>query len=311
MVDHPDAAAVLTPVEADSVRRARRGLSVYLALVVTGSALLEGLLLRAGDGIGNHGGLVLALMWTPGLASLVARLALREHPRDVSFGFGGRAGARALGLAVLYPLAVATLAYGGAWLTGLERFEAPASHLKQLTPALAFALQLGVMATLGTLQGCISALGEELGWRGYMLTRLIDAGVRRPVLISGLIWGAWHLPLILSGQYASGPSPLLSAAMFLPTVVCGAYVAAFVRLASGSVWPAVLFHGAWNAIVQGAFDPYTAGDSHGTAIWTGESGILVAAASLLITLVFVLRPRFALRRTLSAEPGELVRLRDL
>jgi membrane protease YdiL (CAAX protease family) len=146
-----------------------------------------------------------------------------------------------------------------------------------------------------------------------MLTRRIDAGVRRPLLTSGLIWGAWHLPLILSGQYASGPSPLLSAAMFLPTVVCGAYVAASVRLASGSVWPAVFFHGAWNAIIQGAFNRYTAGggSSHGTAIWTGESGILVATASLLVTFVLVLRQRLPIRRTTGGEPGELVRVRDL
>jgi len=313
MVDHPDVAAASTPLEAEPVRRARRGLSVYLALVVAGSAVLEGLMLRAGGGIGTHGGLVLALMWTPGLASLVTRLALREHPRDVSFGFGGTAGARGLGLALLYPLAVGTLAYGGAWLTGLERFEAPARQVVDHTPAVAFAMRVALMATLGALEGCISALGEELGWRGYMLTRLIDAGVRRPVLTSGLIWGAWHLPLILSGQYASGPSPLLSAAMFLPTVVCGGYIAASVRLASGSVWPAVFFHGAWNAIIQGAFNRYTAGgsSSHGTGIWTGESGILVAAASLLVTYAFVLRQRFALRRTTGAEPGELVRMRDL
>ena len=34
--------------------------------------------------------------------------------------------------------------------------------------------------------------GEEIGWRGYMLTRLIAAGVPNAVLVSGVIWGLWH-----------------------------------------------------------------------------------------------------------------------
>lgn len=46
---------------------------------------------------------------------------------------------------------------------------------------------------------------EEIGWRGYMLTRLIDAGVLRPVLASALIWGLWHVPLVLAGVCAAGP----------------------------------------------------------------------------------------------------------
>ena len=60
----------------------------------------------------------------------------------------------------------------------------------------------------------ISATGEEIGWRGYMLTRLVDAKIPRPILVSGLIWWGWHAPLILSGQYASGPYPALSALLF-------------------------------------------------------------------------------------------------
>jgi hypothetical protein len=44
----------------------------------------------------------------------------------------------------------------------------------------------------------MTAAGEEIGWRGYMLTRLVDAGIPRPVLASGLIWGLWHVPVVLA-----------------------------------------------------------------------------------------------------------------
>ena len=57
----------------------------------------------------------------------------------------------------------------------------------------------------------MSAAGEEIGWRGYMLTRLIDAGVPAPVIVSGLIWGLWHVPLIVAGIiYGAHPSPALA-----------------------------------------------------------------------------------------------------
>jgi len=144
-------------------------------------------------------------------------------------------------------------------------------------PAGNFFVLLFFAATTGTVFACLAAAGEEIGWRGYMLTRLIDAGVPRPVLVSGLIWAAFHLPLILSGQYAAGAHPRISALVFVGTVVAGGYITAYVRLQSGSVWPAVLFHGAWNAIIQGAFDPSTVGKP----LAVGESGYIVAAVGLL------------------------------
>src|SRR5262249_3128525 len=124
-------------------------------------------------------------------------------------------------------------------------------------------------STVGTVVSCVSAFGEELGWRGYMLTRLIDAGVPKPVLASGLIWAVWHVPLILSGQYAAGSQPVVSAFVFVIGVVADGYLAAYLRLRSGSIWPAVVLHGAWNAVIQGTFDRATAGESYAV----GESGV--------------------------------------
>src|SRR3712207_7188827 len=56
---------------------------------------------------------------------------------------------------------------------------------------------------VGMVVGLVLAAGEEIGWRGYMLTRLIDAGVPRPVFASGLIWALWHVPLVLGGDRKS------------------------------------------------------------------------------------------------------------
>lgn len=273
---------------------ARRGLLVYLILVGVASAGLEGAILRAGGDIDSHPGLVIALMWTPALAMLVTRLVRREGFRDVSFAIRGPRVLRMLAMVWLYPIAVGLAAYGLAWATQLEGFRPPQGEpgrLAQLSPALRLAVSVGLNATVGTLLSAITATGEELGWRGYLVPRLVQAGVRRPLLVSGGIWAVWHLPLILSGQYAAGPYPLLSAACFVVSVIAAAYVVGRARLESGSVWPPVAFHAAWNAIIQGSFDRFTVGGNaaHGATVWTGEGGILVALVSALAALGLMAR----------------------
>ena len=207
-------------------QRARLGLLVYFGVVLTGSAVLQWLLLRAGDSIRNHLGLVLPLMWMPALASLVARLALREGVTDVSFRLGGGPSLRMSLIAWFYPLWVGIVAYGIAWGSGLALFQSPVvPGLPGITaPVVAFALLVAIRLTIGVPIAALAAAGEEFGWRGYMLTRLIDAGAPHPIFLSGIIWAAWHLPLVLGGVYAAGSNRLLrrslrcrdSGAGFLP-----------------------------------------------------------------------------------------------
>ena len=77
--------------------------------------------------------------------------------------------------------------------------------------------------------------------------------------MSGLIWGLWHVPLILGGVYLAGPPPLLAAALFMVTATAFSFVFARLRLETSSVWPAVALHAAWNAVIQAAFDPASTG----------------------------------------------------
>jgi len=213
-------------------------------------------------------------MWMPAISSFVARAVLREGIADVSFRLGGPEALRTMIAAVVFPLVVGTIAYGSAWATGLVAFQSP--------PHGGFFPNLARAVVLGCTAGVLSGSGEEIGWRGYMLTRLVDGGVPQPLLVSGIIWALWHFPLILSGQYAAGPHPGISAAIFLVDVVGIAYVIGILRLRSGSVWPAALLHGAWNGIIQVGFDPAATGP--GATTWVGESGILVAVVSLVIGL---------------------------
>jgi uncharacterized protein len=253
--------------------QARRGLLIFFVVLIAGSAYFEHKILTLGGAIGEHIGLIYALMWWVAVSSVVARLILRESPRDVSFRWGGWLGTRAVLVATALPLLVGLVAYGLSWATGLAHFDPDGKG--------GFAESLLVSLTVGGIYSCKSAAGEEIGWRGYMLTRLVDSGIPAPLLVSGLIWGLWHTPLILSGQYASGPHPLLSAAVFMSTVVGLGFVFAWLRLSSGSIWPCIWAHGVWNAVIQGPFDNSTAGYSP----WVGESGVLTALAVAVFAIV--------------------------
>lgn len=256
---------------------ARRGLAVYFAVLIPVSAILETIIIRVAKGgqpLAHAQWLVFALMWTPAISSFVARLVWREGIGDVSFRLGGPEALRTMVGAVVFPLAVGTIAYGLGWATGLVGY---------VTPPHGFALNMGLAIGAGCTEGVLSGAGEEIGWRGYMLTRLIDAGVPQPLLASGIIWALWHFPLILTGVYAAGPNPGLSAAVFLVDVVGIGYVIGVLRLRSGSVWPAALLHGAWNGIIQVGFDRAATGA--GATFWVGEEGIFVAVVSLAIGLL--------------------------
>ena len=226
----------------------------------------------------------LPLMMAPAAAALSTRLLRHEGLTDGSSHLRSQRvlGAVAFGLGL--PLLVGTLAYGAAYLTGLARLVPP--HMPLLPdsagPLAHVTAVLTVAATLGTLVLLPSAAGEEIGWRGYLLPRLIAAGAPHPILLSGLIWGLWHLvPLVVSG-YAVGPVAALSAAgLLLNTVSLGA-VLAWLRLDTGRIWPAVVSHAAWNAVINGGFDLATAGED--AALWTGEAGGLVTLVLGLVTL---------------------------
>jgi uncharacterized protein len=281
--------------------QARRGLGIYFAIVLVLSAVFQAIIVSTGNF-----SWVWALMWTPAVASVVARLVLREGFADVSFRFGGSRTWKYIGLALAFPTVIGLVAYGLAWTTGLVRFDPqPAGLVARIAgdytaPVTVFVIVLVLATTIGTVFSALTAAGEEIGWRGYMLTRLIDSGVPRPVLASGLIWGLWHIPLVLAGLYAAGSSPLLSAALLMVTITSFGYVIARMRLETGSIWPAITLHAAWNVIIQAVFDQATT--SAGATLWVGESGILTLLAVVVAAILFS-RGHWMIRRVPEAREG--------
>jgi membrane protease YdiL (CAAX protease family) len=121
------------------------------------------------------------------------------------------------------------------------------------------------------------AVGEEIGWRGYLLPRLIESEWPRPLLLSGMVWGAWHVPSVLWGAYPAGPNRALSAVVIVMTLTSFAFVLARLRLETGSIWPPVAAHAVWNSVILDSFD----GATRSPTPWTRESGVLIALVTLL------------------------------
>jgi uncharacterized protein len=261
-------------------RNARRGLAVYFAVLIPLSAVVTTLAITQG------GAWMYAAMPIPALASIVARRALHEGFADVGWRLRDRRVRRFIALGIAIPLVICAVAYGTAWLTGLTVFrpDGTSADTTTATRLLVFVTSGAVMVSINTLVLIPFALGEELGWRGYMLTRLIDAGVPRPLLTSGLIWSAWHVPLVLGGVYYVGPSRVASAALLTVTLTAGAVVYGRLRLDSGSIWPAVAMHAAWNAATTSTFDAATQGRDW--ELWVGESGILLALTVVLAAFLY-------------------------
>jgi membrane protease YdiL (CAAX protease family) len=132
-------------------------------------------------------------------------------------------------------------------------------------------------------------LGEEVGWRGYLLLRLLPLGQWWALILSGAIWGLWHAPLILLGFNYPG-HPLLGIALTATMGTIIGTLLGWLRLASGSLWPTVLGHAAINAnqILGGIMLLAAAGASLDTSQatllgWTGWLLPLLVIALLAAT----------------------------
>jgi membrane protease YdiL (CAAX protease family) len=129
-------------------------------------------------------------------------------------------------------------------------------------PSMAFARETGKISATDTLAavlsrealgGLISVLagalllfiGEEFGWRAYLLPKLMPLGPRTAVLLVGAIWGAWHWPMIFMGfQYGLDywGAPVVGPLLFVLIILSPSVVFSWVTLRSGSVWPACIGH---------------------------------------------------------------------
>ncbi|HKH44540.1 MAG TPA: CPBP family intramembrane glutamic endopeptidase [Thermoanaerobaculia bacterium] len=216
---------------------------------------------------------VLGLMWCPGVAALITRLVTQRNLRGIGWGWGKT---RWQVLGYLLPPLMALVVYGIVWLTGIGGVSGEglvATFSGQIGRKIPLPAILGLLATVGLLQGAFFALGEELGWRGLLVPELATmTSFTKTALISGAAWSVYHYPLILTSDYTSGAPRWYVLIVFTWMVIASSFVFAWLRLKSGSVWTAVILHASHNLFIQEIFDPLTL-DRGITKYVTTEFGI--------------------------------------
>ena len=104
--------------------------------------------------------------------------------------------------------------------------------------------------TIIFLIGVFSALGEEIGWRGFLTPKAYALGWKLPTLKTGLIWAIWHLPIVAFGGYYKDANPLMIVALYTGMILALNIFMNWIRLYSGSVVVATMAHAFYNFFFQ-------------------------------------------------------------
>jgi membrane protease YdiL (CAAX protease family) len=308
--------------ESTSSRLQTRRLVIFLAFTF-GIAWLVGLIIYLTGGLVNSPVLVqnlhitlalvllaTAYMWAPALGNIITRLLTREGAHDLYLRPQFKRGwlfwlagwflpgiFTILGLLVYFAIFPAQFDPNFTTLQQILNHAASAAgRALPITGQTYFLIQIIQAFLLSPILNLLAVFGEEFGWRAYLQPKLMPLGTRKALLVTGLIWGVWHWPVIAMGyEYGFNywGAPLVGPLLFLVFTVSLAILFGWLVLRAGSIWPSVIAHGAINGIA-----------ALGLYAMTGKSNMLLGPApnGLLGGLPFILLAVFLIlnRKALAA-----------
>ncbi len=244
-------------------------------------------------------------MFGPALAATIVRLIRKDGFADEGLRLAarGRKGVIRLYIAA-YVLPPILLAAGImlALLTGIQHW-AFSENLNSMASAIATQLhnvgqpiptglsahQMALIALISQTVlsftfvipfNMIFTFGEEFGWRGYLLPRLSPLGGVQAAIITGVVWGLWHAPLIVLNGYNYPGHPRLGIGMMVIFTTALSMIFAWLRFRSGSIWPSTLAH----AVINGQGGYALVFLSHADSLLGAPLGII----GLLPTIAFAI-----------------------
>jgi uncharacterized protein len=248
----------------------RRQVLIFLLFVLLFSSCFYFLIIRAKH-LGAGGGLyVTGIMWCPALAAFVT---LRLNGRKLAELGWKWPTLRFARMSWYVPVLYAAIAYAIVWASGLGGFpnrEFMATIQTRmglrLSPAAATVLYILLASSFGMASSLSTALGEEIGWRGFLVPELAKTvSFTGTGFVSGIIWALWHFPILIFADYNSGTATWYALSCFTVLVISIAFIAAWLRLRTGSLWTGALIHASHNLYVQRIFTPLT--NNTGKTAW--------------------------------------------
>jgi membrane protease YdiL (CAAX protease family) len=278
----------------------RRAIPVYLLITWAASSLFYFLIIKSAGTNAADGAYVHGLMWCPAIGALLTCKYLGRPLATLGWKWGNT---RYQVLSYLIPLGYSTFAYSIAWLTGIaglnpvQTAEAFSRYfgLGPMSRPLGIALYFVAMGTIGVIENCATTLGEEIGWRGFLVPELAKRhSFTATAVLSGVIWALWHVPIIVFAGYNMGTG-WYGLIVVSANMIGLCFVLTWLRLKSGSLWTGVILHASSNHFIQRFFDPMTA--------YTGNTKYILGEFGIGFTLVVaVLAVYFWRRRAEVAQP---------
>jgi uncharacterized protein len=240
---------------------------IFLSVLLLSMAAFTGLSFFTGLFNFYPAAALFVAMWIPGIAGIVAARYLKVRLLGTK-----RPRIRFLALALIAPAGVCGIILGALWLSGLETLQI---DLREIGVGSISLLAFGFLFSV------LGALGEEIGWRGFLAPLLARRlGFTVLVWCSWLPWFLFYLWLFfLAGSYSQTAFGLQ--ALTIGTLLFGLNVLlVWLRMRTGSLWPPVLFHAVHNFLV---FNPVALSQPHRPWL-TGELGLGIACGYLAICL---------------------------
>ncbi len=237
-----------------------------------------------------------ALLPTVAVTILTFTLFRPGTRRDLWGSLGlGRAGVRSWGWALGVPILLCGGAFGAALLVGAGQLRP--LHITGFTVG-SFALD----TVLNVVVMMVILLGEEIGWRGFMLPRIQQLTTRRrAAVVTGFAHGCFHLPLILiATTYDVEGARWIVAPVTVLTITAAGVFYAWLKDRSGSVWPATIGHTFANLTFGWGFAALATTTPASLAYVAGETGVATLAG--VIVLAAVLLANAKVWKTVPVEP---------
>src|SRR5215218_3133619 len=190
-------------------------------------------------------GYVMFTIWsfTPTVAALIMLLVVtREGYSKEGWKSLGlhRLGLNVWWIAFGATLLITVAASAIVWATPLASFVIPEGGL--INAIINFLIMVGILMFS-------FSLGEEIGMRGYLQPHLMSLGRNRALLVVGLVWATWHMPLY---YFVAKLFPVGNVLFFLPlfygTIVAASFFFGYLRIYTGSTWPASIAHSVHNSV---------------------------------------------------------------
>lgn len=261
-------------------QRTKRQILFFLAI---NSVLTAGVFFRMLTGGGDSMPMVMLMMWIPAISSFVTMAVFRVPLSSLGWRPGRL---RYLVQSYSLPIAVAVVAYGLVWMAGFadvyvdEVIDYKWARMLGLELPVHPAVGIGSKILWGFLLISFFVLGEEIGWSGFLVPRLLEvASVPATSLIVGLYWSVWHLPALVGGIYGSSTSLWYAVPGISIVFIAVSLMRTILVAKSGSLWTGTLLHLSHNIILMGIFFDLT--------VKTDTAGILVSESGLVTGLIYM------------------------